>query len=98
MAKITRARQTDSDEKVTLPSTQGMFGSHLSIAGGLVNALNEAERLKMDCVQVFTKNQRQWKVSPLTDEARDEWLTKLKALKWHKKSGPARVRYVTETV
>ena len=68
-----------------------MFGSHLSIAGGLVNALNEADRLNMDCVQVFTKNQRQWRVVPLTDETRDEWLAKLKALKWHKKTGPARV-------
>ncbi len=68
-----------------------MFGSHLSIAGGLVNALVEAEKLNMDCVQVFTKNQRQWKVTPLTDEARKRWLTKLKALDWHRKRGPARV-------
>ena len=68
-----------------------MFGSHLSIAGGLVNALNEAERPNMDCVQVFTKNQRQWKAAPLTDAARKEWLAKLKALGWHKTRGPARV-------
>ncbi len=68
-----------------------MFGSHLSIAGGLVNALVEAEKLNMDCVQVFTKNQRQWKAAPLTDEARNDWLTKLKALGWHRKRGPARV-------
>jgi endonuclease IV len=33
-----------------------MFGSHLSISGGMHNALLEAERLQMDCVQVFTKN------------------------------------------
>jgi endonuclease IV len=31
-----------------------MFGSHLSIAGGMHNALLEAERLGMDTVQVFT--------------------------------------------
>lgn len=68
-----------------------MYGSHLSIAGGLVNALNEAERLELDCVQVFTKNQRQWKVKPLSDEDRDAWLTKLKAMGWHKKTGPKRV-------
>ena len=68
-----------------------MFGSHLSIAGGLVNALNEAETLNMDCVQVFTKNQRQWKAAPLSDEARTQWLAKLKALGWHKTRGPARV-------
>jgi deoxyribonuclease-4 len=50
-----------------------MFGSHLSIAGGLHNALIEAKSLDMDCVQVFTKNQRQWKAPPLTSEAIDQW-------------------------
>jgi endonuclease IV len=33
-----------------------MFGSHLSIAGGMHNALLEAERLSKTCVQVFTGN------------------------------------------
>jgi endonuclease IV len=33
-----------------------MFGSHLSIAGGMHNALLEAERLGFSSVQVFTKN------------------------------------------
>ena len=50
-----------------------MFGSHLSIAGGLHNALIEARRLGMDCVQVFTKNQRQWRVPALTDEQIRLW-------------------------
>jgi deoxyribonuclease-4 len=68
-----------------------VFGAHLSIAGGLVNALIQAERLRMDCVQVFTKNQRQWRVSPLRDEERDAWLAKLRELGWHRRRGPARV-------
>jgi deoxyribonuclease IV len=40
-----------------------MFGSHLSIAGGMHNALCQAEKLGMDTVQVFIKNQSimQWK-------------------------------------
>lgn len=59
-----------------------MFGSHLSIAGSLANALREAESLKLDTVQVFTKNQRQWKVPALADEARDEWLAELHRLGW----------------
>lgn len=50
-----------------------MFGSHLSIAGGMHNALVEAKGLGMDCVQVFTKNQRQWRVPPLTDEQIALW-------------------------
>jgi deoxyribonuclease IV len=34
-----------------------MFGSHLSIAGGLHNALLDAEKLGCDTVQIFTNNQ-----------------------------------------
>lgn len=59
-----------------------MFGSHLSVAGSLANALIEAQRLKMDCVQVFTKNQRQWKVSPLKPEQLSEWFTALHDAGW----------------
>jgi len=59
-----------------------MFGSHLSIAGGLVNALHKAEELGMECVQVFTKNQRQWKVAPLREHEQSQWLEKLKQMKW----------------
>jgi len=37
-----------------------MFGSHLSIAGGLHKALLEAERLGFGTVQVFTASPRNW--------------------------------------
>lgn len=50
-----------------------MFGSHLSIAGGMHLALLEAQKLDMTCVQVFTKNQRQWSVKPLRDEEVRDW-------------------------
>lgn len=50
-----------------------MFGSHLSVAGGLHNALLDARALDMECVQVFTKNQRQWKAKPLNDEQIALW-------------------------
>src|SRR4051812_39440172 len=50
-----------------------MFGSHLSIAGGMHNALLDAEKYGMDTVQVFTKNQQQWKCPPLGKEAVGEW-------------------------
>jgi len=50
-----------------------MFGSHLSIAGGLQNALIEAQQLGMDTVQIFTKNQRQWRVPPLKQQQIDLW-------------------------
>jgi len=50
-----------------------VFGSHLSISGGMHNALLEAEKLGMGCVQVFTKNQQQWKVKPLEEEVINNW-------------------------
>ncbi|WP_428386859.1 deoxyribonuclease IV [Mucisphaera sp.] len=49
------------------------FGSHLSIAGGMHLAAEQARELGMSCVQVFTKNQRQWKTKPLTDETIEAW-------------------------
>lgn len=61
-----------------------MFGSHLSISGGMHNALLEAEKLGMDCVQVFTKNQQQWKCSPLAKDAIAEWRTHCDRLKFKK--------------
>ncbi len=61
-----------------------MFGSHLSIAGGIYHALDAAVEQKMDCVQVFTKNQRQWKTPPLQDEDVQLWLGKLDAIGWRK--------------
>ncbi len=65
-----------------------LFGSHLSIAGGMHHALIEARKLDMECVQVFTKNQRQWEVSPLKDEDIQAWnehrkLTSLRSVVSH---------------
>ncbi len=59
-----------------------MFGSHLSISGGMYKALLEAERLTFDTVQVFTKNQQQWKAPPLSKEVIDEWHSHRKRLKF----------------
>jgi len=59
-----------------------MFGSHLSIAGTMSAALLEAESLGLDCVQVFTKNQQQWKAPPLKAEMVDDWKQHLRRLKW----------------
>lgn len=59
-----------------------MFGSHLSISGNMSNALREAEFLGMDTVQVFTKNQQQWKVPPLPEETIKEWKSEVARLGW----------------
>ena len=64
------------------PLRSGVFGSHLSIAGSMVNALLEAEGLGMDTVQVFTKNQQQWKVAPLDPGMVREWREHQERLGW----------------
>lgn len=61
-----------------------MFGSHLSVAGGLHLALLEAERLNCETVQIFTKNQQQWKCKPLTAEAIALWKSHCRRLKFRR--------------
>lgn len=42
-----------------------LLGAHQSIAGGYYKAVEIAADLKMDCVQIFTKNNNQWRAKPL---------------------------------
>ncbi len=59
-----------------------MFGSHLSIAGSMLNALDDAVKLKLDTVQVFTKNQQQWRTKPLDEGLVRDWNARLTELGW----------------
>lgn len=49
------------------------FGAHLSIAGGMHRAIAEALRFRTDTVQVFVKNQRQWRAAPLKPDDVERW-------------------------
>jgi deoxyribonuclease IV len=40
----------------------------MSIAGGYYRAVEAAASFGMDCVQIFTKNNNQWRAKPLTDD------------------------------
>lgn len=44
------------------------IGAHNSIAGGLHNAVAEAQYVGGETMQIFCKNQRQWKAKPLSEE------------------------------
>lgn len=44
------------------------YGSHLSVAGGLHLAVEEAKTLGLRSLQVFTRNQRQWNAPPLRED------------------------------
>jgi deoxyribonuclease-4 len=40
----------------------------MSIAGGYYRAVEHAQRAGCDCVQVFTKNNNQWRAKPISDD------------------------------
>jgi len=50
-----------------------ILGAHMSIAGGYFKAVNAAHEAGCDCVQVFTKNNNQWRAKPITDDDIDKF-------------------------
>ncbi len=42
------------------------FGAHMSISGGLYTACERGRRAGCDIIQIFSKNQQQWRARPLT--------------------------------
>jgi len=42
------------------------LGAHVSVSGGLDQAPENGRRLGCDVIQIFTRNQKQWKARPLT--------------------------------
>jgi deoxyribonuclease-4 len=55
-----------------------VLGAHHSIAGGYYRAAERARAVGCDCVQVFTKNNNQWRAKPISDEEANLFRTSLK--------------------
>lgn len=55
-----------------------LLGSHMSIAGGVFNALISGQELGCTTIQIFTKSNNQWKARPLTASEISEFRTKQK--------------------
>ncbi|MCC6313205.1 MAG: deoxyribonuclease IV [Thermomicrobiales bacterium] len=49
------------------------LGAHMSIAGGYERAIERALRCESSAVQIFTKNQRQWRAAPIDPEAAERF-------------------------
>lgn len=49
------------------------LGAHLSIAGGVSHALEQARAFRFQAVQIFVKNQRQWRAPPLDPAEVERW-------------------------
>lgn len=45
-----------------------LLGAHVGISGGFHNAIASGEEIGCDVVQIFTRNQMQWKSKPITEE------------------------------
>ena len=54
-----------------------ILGAHMSIAGGYYKAVNAAAEFDMQCVQVFTKNNNQWRAKPIETEDVEKFQTAL---------------------
>ena len=51
------------------PKIRGpLLGAHMSIAGGVGNALLDGKKVDCDAIQIFTKSSRQWAAKPFTKE------------------------------
>lgn len=45
-----------------------LLGAHMSIAGGVGNALIDGKKVECDAIQIFTKSSRQWAAKPYSKE------------------------------
>jgi deoxyribonuclease-4 len=51
-----------------------LLGAHMSISGGVFNAIEQGVNTGCTAIQIFTKNNNQWKAKPLTDEDVEKFL------------------------
>ncbi|HEU4640192.1 MAG TPA: deoxyribonuclease IV [Candidatus Binatia bacterium] len=54
--------------KTKIKPRRPLLGAHMSIAGGIGNALLLGAKVQCDAIQIFTKSSRQWACKPYTRE------------------------------
>ncbi|TWU21024.1 Endonuclease 4 [Novipirellula galeiformis] len=62
---------------MTQKKTTHLFGSHVSVAGGLVKGVGRAVAVGCDVIQIFTKNNNQWAAKPLVPADVAAWKSAL---------------------
>lgn len=65
----------------TTVGAMAILGAHMSMAGGYYKAVEAARRVGCDCVQLFTKNNNQWRAKPIGDDQAELFQATLKRLK-----------------
>ncbi|MCU0643361.1 MAG: deoxyribonuclease IV [bacterium] len=61
-----------------MTNIETLIGAHVSISGGLHQALERGEKIGCNAVQIFTKNQVQWQAKPLSIDEVDRYFQSLK--------------------
>ena len=51
-----------------MPQKSTLLGAHVSIANGFDVAILRGEKIGANCIQIFTKSNRQWKSKKITDD------------------------------
>lgn len=51
-----------------------LLGAHMSVAGGLHRAFDHIRKVEGQALQIFTRNQRQWRAAPISTEEQRLWL------------------------
>ncbi|MFX0136701.1 MAG: deoxyribonuclease IV, partial [Candidatus Hodarchaeota archaeon] len=54
-----------------------LLGAHVSISGGIFNAPVRGEKIGCSAIQIFTKNQMQWKAKDLIDNEIEKFKTEI---------------------
>jgi deoxyribonuclease-4 len=64
-----------SQQKIRVPlfKNNPPLGAHTSIAGGVFNAIYSGAEIACEVVQIFSKNQMQWRGKPLSSEEVDKF-------------------------
>jgi len=59
-----------------------LLGAHISVAGGVSKAPENGRKLTCDCMQIFSKNQMQWKAKPVDLRRGGEIQAELKGVRY----------------
>jgi deoxyribonuclease-4 len=57
-----------------------ILGAHMSIAGGYYRAAEQAAAVACDCVQLFTKNNNQWRAKTISEEEAERFKSTVQML------------------
>jgi deoxyribonuclease-4 len=73
MQFVPNSLSTPAKDPRRYPTTMPILGAHQSIAGGYHKAVERAVGRGCNCVQLFTKNNNQWRAKPITAQESEKF-------------------------